>query len=307
MEIALPPDQEDVASYIARCCQLAMALEVSATPKPGNIDRTHDFGDTQYEHFIASAISAYPVMYDAAANRYSVGKLLDIAVTESNRWQKGGNTHFGAFLLLIPLAMGAGKLLSSNRKIEADEIFTTAFEIARVTDTDDAVDFYRCFQSAGVKVKDVEEFDLQDSGATEDIQEKGITLYRLMEISSSYDLIAREWVMGFPETGATAIRISELLETGIGINHAIVQAFLELLAARPDTFIQTKSGKEMAEEVSRNANEIVSRIHKSGIVGNLSLVEDFDEKLIENHNNPGSTADIIIASLFIVLLGGLRF
>ncbi|MFQ6121147.1 MAG: triphosphoribosyl-dephospho-CoA synthase, partial [Methanosarcinales archaeon] len=30
-------------SYIARCAQLAMILEVSATPKPGNVDRDHDY------------------------------------------------------------------------------------------------------------------------------------------------------------------------------------------------------------------------------------------------------------------------
>ncbi|MDK2893127.1 triphosphoribosyl-dephospho-CoA synthase [Methanohalophilus sp.] len=307
MEIALPPEQEDVTSYIARCCQLAMALEVSATPKPGNIDRTHDFDDTQYEHFIASAISVYPAMHSAAANRYSVGYLLNMAVSESNRWQKGGNTHFGAFLLLIPLAMSAGKLLSSNKKIKVDDIFATAYEIVRTTDTNDAIDFYRCFQTAGVKVKEVDDLDLHDTGAIEDIQKKGITLYELMEISSGYDLIAREWSRGFSETDAAAIRISELLENGLSVNYAIVQTFLELLAARPDTFIQTKLGKEVAKAVSRDAGEIVSKIHKYGIIENLPLIEDFDDQLIENHNNPGSTADIIIASLFIVLLGGFRF
>ena len=306
MEIVLPGAQDDIASYIARCCQLAMALEVSATPKPGNIDRTHDFEDTRYEHFIASAISVYPVMYEAANNQRSFGKLLDMAVAESNRWQKGGNTHFGAFLLLIPLAMSSGKLLSSKENITADDVFKTAYEIVQNTDTNDAVDFYSCFQSAGVKVQDVEELDLQDSKAIEDLKEKGITLYDLMEISSGYDLVAREWTKGFPETEASAIRIQELIDSGLNLNYSIIQTFLELLAARPDTFIQAKSGEEIAESVSQDAKGIVAEIHKSGIIENIQLVEGFDEKLIENRNNPGSTADIIIASLFIVLLGGLR-
>ena len=43
-----------------------MLLEVSATPKPGNIDRDHDFDDTKYEHFLASAISAGPIFERAA-------------------------------------------------------------------------------------------------------------------------------------------------------------------------------------------------------------------------------------------------
>jgi triphosphoribosyl-dephospho-CoA synthase len=36
-------------------------------------------------------------------------------------------------------------------------------------------------------------------------------------------------------------------------------------------------------------------------------VEKFDELLLEKGLNPGSTADIVIAGLFISLLGGLRF
>ena len=32
--------------YVARSAQLAMLLEVSAYPKPGNVDRTHDFRAT---------------------------------------------------------------------------------------------------------------------------------------------------------------------------------------------------------------------------------------------------------------------
>ena len=40
------------ADFIAGSAELAMLLEVSATPKPGNIDRTHDFEDMTYEHFL---------------------------------------------------------------------------------------------------------------------------------------------------------------------------------------------------------------------------------------------------------------
>ena len=42
-------------AHIARCAQLAMCLEVSSSPKPGNIDRFSDYEDTRYEHFLASA------------------------------------------------------------------------------------------------------------------------------------------------------------------------------------------------------------------------------------------------------------
>ncbi|MGZ4918835.1 MAG: triphosphoribosyl-dephospho-CoA synthase [Halobacteriota archaeon] len=34
---------------------------------------------------------------------------------------------------------------------------------------------------------------------------------------------------------------------------------------------------------------------------------DFDEDLIERQINPGTTADLVIGSLFIALLGGYRY
>ena len=45
----------DVADHVSRCLQLAILLEVSAYPKPGNVHRTADFQETDYEHFLASA------------------------------------------------------------------------------------------------------------------------------------------------------------------------------------------------------------------------------------------------------------
>src|SRR5512136_1895288 len=96
-------------SHIARCAQLAMILEVSATPKPGNIDRDHNYTDTRFEHFLASAVGVYPILEKAARSDSGVGSLIREAVNESSRWQRGGNTHFGALVLLIPLVMAAGK------------------------------------------------------------------------------------------------------------------------------------------------------------------------------------------------------
>ncbi|MHC1584671.1 MAG: triphosphoribosyl-dephospho-CoA synthase, partial [Candidatus Syntropharchaeia archaeon] len=128
--------------YIARCAQLALLLEVSATPKPGNVDRNHDHGDTRYEHFLASAVGVYPVFKRASRRRKGVGKLIRNAVKESTSWQRGGNTHFGAFLLLIPLSMAAG--MSGNHS----EIRVNAMKIMEGTTVEDAIELYRAFSIA---------------------------------------------------------------------------------------------------------------------------------------------------------------
>jgi len=78
-----------------------MVLEVSATPKPGNIDRDHNYADTRFEHFLASTVGVFPILEKAAKSDSGVGSLIREAVLESSKWQKGGNTHFGAFILII--------------------------------------------------------------------------------------------------------------------------------------------------------------------------------------------------------------
>ncbi|AKB62679.1 MULTISPECIES: triphosphoribosyl-dephospho-CoA synthase [Methanosarcina] len=329
-------------SLIARCAQLAMLLEVSASPKPGNVDREHNYPDTCFEHFVASSVAVYPVFELAAKSTGRIGQLLRSAVYESSAWQQGGNTHFGAFLLLIPLAMAAGEISREQGeqpgcgktffRIEAEEfenLASHAHAFVRETDCEDAVEFYRAFGHAGVRVNSVEEFDLEDPEATSDLRNQNITLYSLMEIAKGYDLIANEWTSGFGRCLEGAKIILDFMDarncreealaggsvsicSGTGINEAVVYTFLKLLSKHRDTFIQTKFDAETADYVSSRAGEVLSGWEISGKKAGdfafiLPRIQEFDSELLDKRINPGSTADIIIAALFIALLGGLRF
>ena len=332
-------EESRTSSLIARCAQLAMLLEVSASPKPGNVDREHNYPDTCFEHFVASSVAAYPVLELAARSREGIGTLLRSAVYESSVWQKGGNTHFGAFLLLIPLAMAAGEISrepphsgKAGFRLEDGEfesLAALAHAFVRATSCEDAVEFYRAFGHAGVRVNSVDEFDLEDPESTADLRAQNITLYGLMDIARGYDLIANEWTSGFGlclegaksilgfmqarNCGAEALTGGSISScSGTGINEAIVYTFLKLLSRHRDTFIQTKFDIETADYVSSRAGEILSSWETSGKTARdfafvLPAVQEFDSELLEKRINPGSTADIIIAGLFISLLGGLRF
>jgi triphosphoribosyl-dephospho-CoA synthase len=329
-----PPERAEdpkISSLIARCAQLAMLLEVSASPKPGNVDREHNYSDTCFEHFLASSVSVYPVLELAARSRNGIGVLIRSAVCESSAWQQGGNTHFGAFLLLIPLSMAAGELFESRKKAhfklspdEFEDLAVHAHAFVRATDCEDAVEFYKAFEMAGVRVNSVDEFSLGDPESTTELREQEVTLYELMEISKGYDLIANEWTLGFGRCLEGAKSIIEFMQainsgaenqvlncSGTGINEAIVYTFLKLLSRHRDTFIQTKFDIDTADYVSSRADEIISAWEKPSmtrdIASLLPAVQEFDHELLKKRINPGSTADIIIAGLFIALLGGLRF
>ena len=293
---------------IAQYAQLAMILEVCATPKPGNVDRDHNYPDTHFEHFLASAVSVYPVLKKASADNKDIGKYIHEAVVESAKWQSGGNTHFGAFILLIPLVMGAGKLRTQMNG--SPDIFhgleQCTMKLVKDTSTDDSVELYKAFSKVGVRINDVDDLDLADPASIDVIRSRGTTLYQLMEISSSYDMIAREWTTGFQLTFKCANSILEKYMS-MSINDTLVWTFLEILAGNPDTFIRTKFDLERAKEVSGRARHIVERINSYGFENAKPDIEQFDEQLLSEGVNPGSTADIIIAGLFVALVGGLKF
>jgi triphosphoribosyl-dephospho-CoA synthase len=277
--------------FIAGSAVLAMLLEVSATPKPGNVDRIHDFEDVTYEHFLGSSVGLYPAFRKAALNDHSIGDLILNAVQASATWQRAGNCHFGAILLLIPLCAAA----STSSSIP--QLRTNVKKIVESTTTTDAVRFYESFRSVNVRVQEQHYLDVNDPESVRNIKKQKLTLLDVMEISSSNDTIAKEWIEGFPRTFDGAELFRRFEESGHSLNKSIVCLFLSLLSEAPDTLVAKKFGSRVALEVSTKATQALKN-------GNI---EDLDKELITRRINPGTTADLVIGSLFVTLLGGFRY
>jgi len=253
--------------------QLAMMLEVTAFPKPGNVDRCHDFKDTTLEHFLASVILVRPALEKAREPGARVGEVILDAVVRTNV-HSGGNTHFGAFILLVPLVMG--------RDIPG------AVTVVHATTVDDAVSFYRAFGMTQVRVLSTDELDINDPEAADILKSRNMTLYDVMEHSAGNDMVAREWAKGFAATRKGA----DLLQQHGNGRKSIVTTFLELLASDPDTFVAKKHGAGVAGRIQQMAQEVCS--------GTRDITE-FDQECIDSGVNPGSTADIMIASIYVAL------
>ena len=274
-------------SYIARCAVLAMALEVSGTPKPGNIDRDHDYADTKYEDFLAAAVGAFPVL-EKACHRSGIGELILEATEESTAWQAGGNTHFGAYILLFPLIKAACS--------GATDMQHEAIHVVRNTTVEDAVDFYRAFGKVPVKMKGSADLSVDDAAAQDEIRRRGLTLFDIMEISAKNDMVAREWTNGFARCFKAAELIAGRREAGT-LNDAVVLTYLDLLADEPDTFVAKKYDPDKALYVQGLAIDVLDR---------RATLQELSNRLYREKINPGSTADIVIAGLFIALLRGMR-
>lgn len=278
----------------AQCAVLAMLFELSSSPKPGNVDRCHDFSDIGFHHFLASAVSSYPVFRKAAQGLGRPGSLILEGVQAWKDWNLSSNTHFGSLVLMIPIALAAGTASRQGGDLESD-----LPGILEKTTVQDAVDFYRAFELAGARVTEVELFSLMDPGSENALCQSEKTLLELMRLSMGHDIVAREWATNYRRSFLLAERLAEQTEK-FGLNDGVVRTFLEALAEVPDSLISAKFGPDKARQVSRQAAQALAD-------STLEKARQMDCDLLGQDINPGSTADLIAASLFISLLRDLRF
>ncbi len=299
---------------IAANAVLACLLEVSSH-KPGNVNRYRDFKDTKFEHFLATSASFYKPAYEAAFrgslssrgkidySQIGIGYLIREAVERADKFHGGGNTNLGISILLIPLCAAAGSIMSRDNKIEIERLKDEAGKIIIETTYKDTYELFRAINIAnagGLRV--VEEYDVRDKNSINDIIRNNISFYDIMGITER-DTVAAEISNNYKITFETGYNgLMEEYTSTKDINLAILKTFFMILSEYPDSLIVKKTSRKVGEEISNMAKEIL----KMGL--KKEAIDELDDYLRSRGNlyNPGTTADITAASIFVCLLGGLK-
>jgi len=313
-------ESQEVGDIVARCAVLAGLLEVSAYPKPGNVHRLRDLPGTRFEHFLAGSVALGPAMRSLAEYGFAVrqgecgwegmdfgGRILQ-AVEDMMAWQHGGNVNLGIVLLFSPLAAGAGYCIREGR-VDGGELRSSLRNIIDSTTPSDAVSVYRAIRLAVSErvLGHVEELDVTDDSALEQIRREETTLLEVFHKCSDRDSICGEWVTGFEVTFTVGTPYLREALRDRDPNAAIVDTFLYLLSEHPDSLIQRKRGLEKALEVSAKARRILMAGGYSHERGKEMVVALDDELHAASGGlNPGTTADLTAASIFVALLEGWR-
>ena len=270
---------------VAAAGQLACLLEVSA-PKPGNVSPGRHFHDTRYEDFLASAVAIGPAL--AAAGENPLGTTIRRAVEATLRWTRS-NTNLGIVLLLAPLARAALREGAGLR-----ERLRTVLAETTVTDAGEVYAAIRRARPGGLgeaKAEDV-------AGAPT------VSLRDAMSLAADRDTIAREYVTDFAltfETGVPAVLAAR--REGLAWSDTVVEAYLALLDATPDTHIARKLGAAEAAAISLQAREVRAAGGTRSPEGRRALgLLDAELRDERNRRNPGTTADLTCAALFVVIL-----
>jgi len=131
-----------------------------------------------------------------------------------------------------------------------------------------------------------------------------VPLLEVMAHASGRDRIARQYTTGYEDLFVFALpRLCACQRRWQSWEWAAAGLFLGLLARFPDTHVQRRHGLDKAIEVSRRAAVLSEGLARAG------KPEEYRKQLLEADSelkreaiNPGTTADLTVAALFIVKL-----
>jgi triphosphoribosyl-dephospho-CoA synthase len=287
---------KDRGKRIAYLVKEACIREAYA-PKPGNVNRNHGFSDTTLEDFLRSAVVIGPAFENAA--HVCVGQTVWQAVMDCRRCVQS-NTNLGIILLLAPLvkaSLAAAENSGSGHFAGADSTRQNLHAVLQSLTVEDAQLVYNAIRA--VNPGGLGEVAQQDIA-----EEPSVTLLAAMRLAKERDSIASEYVTDFEITyGIGLPALKEALSKGIGFSDAVVQAFLTILSRVPDTLIIRKNGVEISRRISNRAEEVLLRGGIYTTEGRIQI-QELDRSLRDDSHklNPGTTADLTTATIFLALL-----
>jgi triphosphoribosyl-dephospho-CoA synthase len=297
---AIPTDRDSIGWQASAACLLE-----SAVFKPGNVHPGADFLDLAHEDFVNAALAIAlpfnmwlaPASQGDPARRFQLGQGI-LAAVEASIEVTQTNANLGMVLAIAPLAASSlpverevGAVLTSLKPADAAAIWQAI----------------RTAQPGGLGR--VDEHDL--AGPPPE------NILHAMRLAADRDAIARLWAEDYAPLFASASSphrlgmvplLEQALTQGMGMAAAIQLAFLQHLAHHLDSLIVRRHGHTIAEQVSKLAAEIVAQ----PLAEQAPLVKNLDEVLRAGRwsdgcwrpINPGTTADLVAAALFVLLRRG---
>lgn len=271
-----------VASRVEQAYFTACLAELTAL-KPGNV-HTYAAGHrmTVSDFEISAKLSAPAI----AAPGLTVGERILTALRRT-RDAISSNTNLGILLLCAPLAHAA--LQSTGHDLR--QILHASLQALTVEDAANAYEAIRLANPGG----------LGDSPRHDVREPPRITLLEAMRVASERDRIAAQYVTDFGDVfGLGVERLTGGQQRWREFEWAVSSTYLGFLGAFRDSHIQRKFGLETADAVMNEARRLDRLL--AGTADPRAILSDlqtFDSALKEKDINPGTSADLTVATLFV--------
>jgi triphosphoribosyl-dephospho-CoA synthase len=286
------PETRIADAFVAACSDELAAL------KPGNVHRYADGHGMRVADFTASAAAAAPAL---ARRGQRVGqRILDAAAAT---WAAVGcNTNLGIVLLCAPLARAAEDILTDGSRdhsgLGADRLAARLAVVLEQLDVGDAERAFRAIALANPGgLGEAVESDVREPAR--------IDLRQAMDLAAPHDRIALQYVSGYSDIFDVALPcLNSLLAAGDSLECATTGLFLALLARWPDTHLLRKLGDNVAHTVTLEARPFHDAFMRTKLSPDFfGELLAWDSRLKTQGLNPGTTADLTVATLFVHRLG----
>ncbi len=262
----------------------ACMAELSAL-KPGNVHLFADGHGMVVQDFVKSAdVSAQTI----ATPNLSVGERILSAVKAT--WASVGcNTNLGIVLLAAPMIQAASFAKGFSQK-------NLQMVLSNLT-LDDAVQAYQAIAVATpAGLGEVGEHDVRKT--------PDVTLLQAMQVAADRDLIAQQYANGYQDIfnlGVSAYQ--HYLTQWERPAWAVTATYLAFLTEFEDSHIARKYGKEMAQAIQQEAkNHFQSFSSQENPKLYQAALLAWDADLKKRGVNPGTSADLTVATLFAIQL-----
>jgi triphosphoribosyl-dephospho-CoA synthase len=277
------------AEQVARAFHDSCLAELDAL-KPGNVHRFGDDDRMSVADFESSARVAAPAL---AAPGLSVGERIRRSV-EATIDAVGHNTNLGIVLLCAPLATASLEPTNGNLRERLAKVLAGL-------SLEDAREVYAAIRRA--KPGGLGQAPAHDVGGDPEI-----TLLEAMKAAEGRDRIAWNYTHDFADIFDLGLpRLKQAMADSNSQPSATTSVYLGFLASIPDTLIARKFGMVQAIEVQQEAKAVAARFDNRADeqVRKRDLMA-FDRSLKERGLNPGTSADLVVATLFAASLQALE-
>jgi triphosphoribosyl-dephospho-CoA synthase len=268
-----------LAGEIAAAFRAACRDELEV-PKPGNV-HVHGAG---HRMTAAEFATSAEVAADAIAQRSCRIGARILAAVQATFSAVRTNTNLGIILLAAPLAAAAETRPRDLRAALASRLDDL--------DIEDATLAFRAIvlaSPAGL-----------GRAARHDVFERpAVTLKDAMAEAADRDRIARQYVSAFEDVFRLGLPSLSRGTRFADSKWATLAVYLDFLATFPDSHIVRKHGPTMADDVCCHARRLRSLVASSGDPAQfLSEIMAWDRALKAKNINPGTSADLTVATLF---------
>ena len=275
--------------------QVKMAFEYACkldvfSVKPGNVFLDHPAYGMTHKDFLQSSMACSDIICE---QNIDIGEKILESVKASID-VVGCNTNLGIILLCSPIVEAI--YLDNEHKLQQNNLKKVIDRI----DLKQTKTIYKAINLAnagGMGLKD--KFDLNTKKSSDFI------LSEAMNFASSYDYIANEYTNYFNNIINTiSLNWRNYFKLMGNAECATTATFLKLISSNPDSLIARKYGLDTAIEVSgkfKALSDEYCELKNPNIINNKLLLLDSELKI--QGLNPGTTADVVVASIFINRLG----